>query len=35
MDFRGKRVGVIGTGASGVQIIQEVYQYVAELTVFH
>ncbi|MGA8756636.1 MAG: hypothetical protein WB611_09930 [Stellaceae bacterium] len=34
MDFRGKRVGVIGTGASGVQIIQEVYQYVAELTVF-
>jgi cation diffusion facilitator CzcD-associated flavoprotein CzcO len=34
VDFKGKRVGVIGTGASGVQIIQEVYQDVAELTVF-
>jgi cation diffusion facilitator CzcD-associated flavoprotein CzcO len=32
--FKGKRVGVIDTGASGVQIIQEVYQDVAELTVF-
>jgi cyclohexanone monooxygenase len=32
--FKGKRVGVIGTGASGVQVIQEVYQDVAELTVF-
>jgi cyclohexanone monooxygenase len=34
VDFKGKRVGVIGTGASGVQIIQEIYQEVAELTVF-
>src|SRR6266436_5091115 len=34
VDFKGKRVGVIGTGASGVQVIQEVYQEVAELTVF-
>jgi cyclohexanone monooxygenase len=34
MDVKGKRVGVIGTGASGVQVIQEVYQDVAELTVF-
>jgi cation diffusion facilitator CzcD-associated flavoprotein CzcO len=34
VDFKAKRVGVIGTGASGVQVIQEVYQEVAELTVF-
>jgi hypothetical protein len=34
VDFKGKRVGVIGTEASGVQIIQEVYQDAAELTVF-
>jgi len=34
VDFAGKRVGVIGTGASGVQVIQEVYRDVAELTVF-
>ena len=34
VDFKGKRVGVIGTGASGVQVIQEVYRDVAELTVF-
>jgi cation diffusion facilitator CzcD-associated flavoprotein CzcO len=34
LDFKGKRVGVIGTGASGVQVIQEIYQDVAELTVF-
>ena len=33
-NFKGKRVGVIGTGASGVQVIQEVCQDVAELTVF-
>jgi cyclohexanone monooxygenase len=26
VDFKGKRVGVIGTGASGVQVIQEVYR---------
>jgi cation diffusion facilitator CzcD-associated flavoprotein CzcO len=31
---KGKRVGVIGTGASGVQVIQEVYRDIAELTVF-
>jgi cation diffusion facilitator CzcD-associated flavoprotein CzcO len=34
VDFKGKYVGVIGTGASGVQVIQEIYQDVAELTVF-
>jgi cation diffusion facilitator CzcD-associated flavoprotein CzcO len=34
VDFKGKRVGVIGTGASGVQVIQELCQDVAELTVF-
>ena len=34
MNFKDKRVGVIGTGASGVQVIQEIYQEVAELTVF-
>ncbi len=34
VDFKGKRVGVIGTGASGVQVIQEVYRDAAELTVF-
>lgn len=34
MDFKTKRVGVIDTGASGVQVIQEVSQDVAELTVF-
>jgi cation diffusion facilitator CzcD-associated flavoprotein CzcO len=34
VDFKRKRVGVIGTGASGVQVIQELYQEVAELTVF-
>jgi cyclohexanone monooxygenase len=32
--FKGKRVGVIGTGASGVQVVQEFYRDVAELTVF-
>ncbi|HZZ45341.1 MAG TPA: NAD(P)/FAD-dependent oxidoreductase [Pseudonocardia sp.] len=30
----GKRVGVIGTGASGVQVIQEYAPHVAQLTVF-
>jgi cation diffusion facilitator CzcD-associated flavoprotein CzcO len=34
VDLKGKRVGVIGTGASGVQVIQEIYKDVAELTVF-
>jgi cation diffusion facilitator CzcD-associated flavoprotein CzcO len=34
VDLRKKRVGVIGTGASGVQVIQEVGPEVAQLTVF-
>jgi cation diffusion facilitator CzcD-associated flavoprotein CzcO len=34
LDVAGKRVGVIGTGASGVQVIQEVSPDVAHLTVF-
>ncbi|KAH0841822.1 hypothetical protein AYO21_03200 [Fonsecaea monophora] len=34
IDFRGKRVGVIGTGASGVQVIQEIGRVTKELTVF-
>lgn len=34
IDFVDKRVGVIGTGASGVQVIQEVGPIVKELTVF-
>jgi cation diffusion facilitator CzcD-associated flavoprotein CzcO len=34
VDFKGKRVGVLGTRARGVQVIEEVYQDVAELTVF-
>ncbi len=33
-DFTGKRVGVIGTGATGVQIIPEVAKTAAELFVF-
>jgi len=33
-DFSGKRVGVIGTGATGVQVIQEVAKTADELTVF-
>ena len=32
--FKGKRVGVIGTGASGVQIVQEASREASELTVF-
>ena len=32
--FAGKRVGVIGTGASGVQIVQEASKDAAHLTVF-
>jgi len=34
VDFSGKRVAVIGTGATGVQLIQEVAKTAAELTVF-
>jgi cation diffusion facilitator CzcD-associated flavoprotein CzcO len=34
LDFTGKRVGVVGTGASGVQVIQEASQQAAHLTVF-
>ncbi len=34
VDFAGKRVGVIGTGATGVQVIQEVAKTAAHLTVF-
>ena len=34
VDFAGKRVGVIGTGATGVQTIQEVAKSVGHLTVF-
>jgi len=34
LDFRGKRVGVIGNGASGVQVIQEASQQASHLTVF-
>ena len=34
MDLAGKRVGVIGTGASGVQLIPEIAGEVAHLTVF-
>jgi cation diffusion facilitator CzcD-associated flavoprotein CzcO len=34
VDFSGKRVGVIGTGATGVQVIQEVAKTAKHLTVF-
>ena len=34
VDFTGKRVGVIGTGATGVQVIQEVAKTAGQLTVF-
>lgn len=34
LELAGKRVGVIGTGASGVQVIQEASKVAAELTVF-
>nr|WP_202922532.1 NAD(P)/FAD-dependent oxidoreductase [Sinimarinibacterium sp. NLF-5-8] len=33
-DFTGKRVGVIGTGASGIQIIPELVKTAAKVTVF-
>ena len=34
VDFAGKRVGVVGTGATGVQVIQTIAPEVARLTVF-
>lgn len=34
IDLRGKRVGVIGTGATGVQVIQTIASQVGELFVF-
>ena len=34
MDLKGKKVGVIGTGASGVQLITEIAKEVGHLTVF-
>ncbi len=34
LELRGRRVGVIGTGASGVQVIQEAASIVSHLTVF-
>ena len=34
VDFTGKRVGVVGTGASAVQAIPVIAQQAAELTVF-
>ena len=34
VDFSGKRVAIIGTGATGVQVIQEVAKTVGHLTVF-
>jgi cation diffusion facilitator CzcD-associated flavoprotein CzcO len=34
VDLRGKRVAVIGTGASAVQVVPSIAQQVAELTVF-
>src|SRR3954466_12599382 len=34
LDLRGKRVGVIGTGASGVQLIPAIAEQVEEITVF-
>ncbi|MGE0222502.1 MAG: flavin-containing monooxygenase [Acetobacteraceae bacterium] len=34
VDFSGKRVAVIGTGATGVQVIQTIAPLVAQLTVF-
>ncbi|MBL6750819.1 MAG: NAD(P)/FAD-dependent oxidoreductase [Nevskia sp.] len=34
IDFAGKRVGVLGTGATGVQVIQEVAKTAGELFVF-
>lgn len=33
-DFRGKRVGVVGTGSSGIQAIPVIAESAAKLTVF-
>lgn len=34
IDLKGKRVGVVGTGATGIQVIQTIAKEVASLTVF-
>ncbi|MDO9315926.1 MAG: NAD(P)/FAD-dependent oxidoreductase, partial [Burkholderiaceae bacterium] len=34
VDFKGKRVGVIGTGATGIQVIQTIADQVGHMTVF-
>lgn len=34
IDLTGKRVGIVGTGASGIQVIQEIADKVEHLTVF-
>ncbi|KAI3605871.1 cyclohexanone monooxygenase [Moniliophthora roreri] len=34
VDFKGKRVGVIGTGATGVQVVQTIFDQCDSLTVF-
>ena len=34
VDFTGKRVGIVGTGATAVQVIPVVAEQVAHLTVF-
>lgn len=34
VDLKGKRVGVIGTGATGVQVIQEIASQVGHLSIF-
>ena len=34
VDFTGKRVGVVGTGSSGIQVIPEIAKQAAHLTVF-
>jgi acetone monooxygenase (methyl acetate-forming) len=34
IDLRGKRVGVVGTGATGIQVIQSIADQVGHLTVF-
>jgi cation diffusion facilitator CzcD-associated flavoprotein CzcO len=34
VDVKGKKVGIIGTGASGVQVIQEIAPVVEHLTIF-
>ncbi|SFP32962.1 flavin-containing monooxygenase [Actinomadura madurae] len=34
VDLAGKRIGVIGTGSTGIQVIQDVAKYAGDLTVF-